>query len=356
MTPASRFWYVPLKHLCAEEAARATLLSAEKRDESMLDEPAPQNLQSRGIAAGDLLALMEGTAALRVARVVSISQAAVKWRSLPLLKGPELTSAPSLAEVPTNEAAEFKFAVDTLLHDVGVTVAATNAGPIKTYTPAGPASNIILYGPPGTGKTHSVRQRALELIRIATLNGTPLAKVEAHHLKSEWDRLRREGQIVFCTFHQAFAYEDLAEGLRAETKEGNVHYEVIPGIFKRLALTAAAEGISGDEQESDFDDLWESLIESLREEPRIVESSNKKKYQMEVAARGGVYFKGGALDDEDVFEPNGKWLIANENGMRALWEARAKRVEPSGSPPLLGTSSLWSTRSTAPTSRACSAS
>ena len=96
-------------------------------------------------------------------------------------------------------------------------------------------SNIILYGPPGTGKTFNVRRRALELLGDGTANDAPNDKVQA-----EWERLRHLGQIVFCTFHQAFAYEEFVEGLRAITdKDGNVQYRVEPGIFKRIAETAA---------------------------------------------------------------------------------------------------------------------
>lgn len=121
-------------------------------------------------------------------------------------------------------------------------VANAPKAPAKTYTPTGPASNIILYGPPGTGKTHSVRRRALELVGIKTLDGKPLAEADAEHLQSEWERLCREGQIVFCTFHQAFAYEEFVEGLRAYTDEhGNVHYRIEPGIFKRVAAMAAQQ-------------------------------------------------------------------------------------------------------------------
>ncbi len=92
-------------------------------------------------------------------------------------------------------------------------------------------SNIILYGPPGTGKTYNVRRRALELLGDATAADAP-----NDHVQAEWERLRQSGQIVFCTFHQAFAYEEFVEGLRAVTDEsGNVHYYVEPGIFKRIA-------------------------------------------------------------------------------------------------------------------------
>ena len=96
-------------------------------------------------------------------------------------------------------------------------------------------SNIILYGPPGTGKTYNVRRRALELLGDAIAADAP-----NDHVQAEWERLRQAGQIVFCTFHQAFAYEEFVEGLRAITdEEGDVHYRVEPGLFKRIAATAA---------------------------------------------------------------------------------------------------------------------
>jgi hypothetical protein len=98
-------------------------------------------------------------------------------------------------------------------------------------------SNIILFGPPGTGKTYNVRRRALELLGDATAGDAP-----NDHVQAEWERRRQAGQIVFCTFHQAFAYEEFVEGLRAITDEdGNVHYRVEPGIFKRIAATAAQQ-------------------------------------------------------------------------------------------------------------------
>ena len=97
--------------------------------------------------------------------------------------------------------------------------------------------NIILYGPPGTGKTHSVRRRALELLGDASAADAPF-----DHVQAGVERLRQAGQIVFCTFHQAFAYEEFVEGLRAITEDdGNVHYRVEPGIFKRIAASAARQ-------------------------------------------------------------------------------------------------------------------
>jgi hypothetical protein len=94
-------------------------------------------------------------------------------------------------------------------------------------------SNIILYGPPGTGKTYNVRRRALELLGLAEANGAPDDRVQA-----EWERHRQAGQIVFCTFHQAFAYEEFVEGLRAISEDGEVEYVVQSGIFRLIAEAA----------------------------------------------------------------------------------------------------------------------
>jgi 5-methylcytosine-specific restriction endonuclease McrBC GTP-binding regulatory subunit McrB len=182
--------------------------------------------------------------------------------------------------------------------------------PAKTYAPTGPASNIILYGPPGTGKTHSVRRRALELLGAKDLKDEDLQK--------EWGRLRREGQIVFCTFHQAFAYEEFVEGLRAVTDEkGSIHYRVVPGVFKQIALAASAEGLStADENPDDFDALWKLLLEELQVKPRIAESVTKKQLRLE-----RLY------DDIEavpiVEGPVKKSLVATRAKMREHWSNRA---------------------------------
>jgi hypothetical protein len=186
----------------------------------------------------------------------------------------------------------------------------------KTYTPTGPASNIILYGPPGTGKTHSVRRRALELIGDAKAAAAPLTEVNA-----EWDRLRREGQIVFCTFHQAFAYEEFIEGLRAETDDaGNVHYAVKPGIFKQIALTAAAEA---QVKELSFAERWEVFARELSDggNPNRIGKSGGL-YRV-FAADDGRHVHAVRLQEKDgqYVEASGKQTVARD-ALQKLWSDR----------------------------------
>lgn len=91
--------------------------------------------------------------------------------------------------------------------------------------------NQILYGPPGTGKTFSTISKALKIIN-------PSFKSEDRKiLKSEFDRLLKEGQIVFTTFHQSMSYEDFIEGIKpvAPQSIGEVlTYKVQPGILKLI--------------------------------------------------------------------------------------------------------------------------
>lgn len=321
MSSTSKFWYVPLKDV-ADADARTAIAARDKVFAA--DLPAhyavPGKLFREGIRPGHILALHDGDEVAALARVLELDEkGTLHWRRLPLLTAAKPVATPELSEVKLHEQTQFSVGIDALLSDVPFAPQLSVTPEPKSYSPSGPPSNVILYGPPGTGKTYSVRARALELL------GYPSASTATgEDLRTEWERLRLEGRIVFCTFHQAFAYEEFVEGLRAETDEdGGVHYRVEPGVFKRLALSAAAEGLAGDEEaEESFDDLWEALVESLRIEPRIVESSSKKKYQLEPASRGAIAAISGTVDEDGAFEPLKKPLFASENSMKLLWENR----------------------------------
>ena len=52
-----------------------------------------------------------------------------------------------------------------------------------------------------------------------------------------------EKRFEFVTFHQSYSYEDFIEGIRPvqDEEDGDVKYEIIPGIFKRICQRAKAD-------------------------------------------------------------------------------------------------------------------
>lgn len=98
------------------------------------------------------------------------------------------------------------------------------------------SKNTILYGPPGTGKTYNVCNKALEIIdheKYKDIINNPSKRDE---VVKEFNKLKEDGLIGFCTFHQSYSYEDFVEGLRSDRSGG---FEPKDGIFKQLCKEAS---------------------------------------------------------------------------------------------------------------------
>jgi hypothetical protein len=109
--------------------------------------------------------------------------------------------------------------------------------------------NKILYGPPGTGKTYNVIYETLSIVNPgleSDLIANPKRRSEAVEL---FNRYVDSNQVMFCTFHQSYGYEEFVEGIRIS--EGDQRYEVRDGVFKKICDAARAV-TSGRKQSYEF--------------------------------------------------------------------------------------------------------
>ena len=107
--------------------------------------------------------------------------------------------------------------------------------------------NLILYGPPGTGKTYQVIREAVRRLLSSSQNGKEVEEVDLYNI---YKNALYKGQIAFITFHQGYGYEEFIEGIRPVLEEGSdVQYELHQGVFKQIALRAAASGLVFTEEE-----------------------------------------------------------------------------------------------------------
>lgn len=127
--------------------------------------------------------------------------------------------------------------------------------------------NQILYGPPGTGKTYNTINKA-----IAIANPDFDLSEDRKSVKAEYQSLVDAGQIVFTTFHQSMTYEDFIEGIKPETKDNNVIYNIKNGLFKEIAIKALDNWKNVTSQTKDkipFDKVFQLLKDEWEENPML---------------------------------------------------------------------------------------
>ncbi len=150
---------------------------------------------------------------------------------------------------PTND---YPFAVK-LFHEVSAILGETDLGIIDAFTHTFNNEaeiqttshntekmnlNTILYGPAGTGKTYTTIEKSIQIANPEF----DIVNSSRGDLRVEYKRLIRDGQIEFITFHQSLSYEDFIEGIKPlepELADTFLRYDIVDGIFKRLAERAA---------------------------------------------------------------------------------------------------------------------
>ncbi|MGA3014367.1 MAG: AAA family ATPase [Bacteroidales bacterium] len=124
------------------------------------------------------------------------------------------------------------------------------------------SKNIILYGPPGTGKTYNSIDTAVEIAL-----GKSMGSHDAN--KQEFDRLRKEEQIEFVTFHQNYTYEDFMVGISPDVTSGTLRFDKREGIFKKLNDRAKNNWLTSKNSSAaviDFNMVFNSFFSKLIEE------------------------------------------------------------------------------------------
>lgn len=99
---------------------------------------------------------------------------------------------------------------------------------------------VILYGPPGTGKTYWAEVSARELAARASFGATFEQLTREQRAFILGDDEHANGTVRICSFHPAYGYEDFLEGFRPESINGQMHFTLRDGVFKKLCTDAQA--------------------------------------------------------------------------------------------------------------------
>jgi 5-methylcytosine-specific restriction enzyme B len=127
-------------------------------------------------------------------------------------------------------------------------------------------NNIILFGPPGTGKTYNSIDKAVEIV----------TSIKSNHEESKviFDKLKKEGQIEFVTFHQNYSYEDFMVGIRPDIEFEHLRFKPYRGIFYEIAKKARENYFASKEQTAlakSFDQVFSEIIKPIEEKNESIE-------------------------------------------------------------------------------------
>ncbi len=321
-TAGPQHWVVPLRWLFSDPADIETFLAKDKITGEDIPEKFDQLLTASEVRIKDRLALTLDKKVRALAEVTNAEPGDYAWT-----QQSRDFDAP-LASVPTDRAKKLTDAEIAQIWQMQASVPTkppeTPAKPPVKAEPAAPPKNIILYGPPGTGKTYHTVQRALELI----LGVETVAKMSRETQAKQFRELQRLGRIEFVTFHQNYGYEEFVEGLRpvlSEATDQGVLYEIHDGVFKRIALRAAAAGLPApDVMGTTFETLWRKFTDQLRHEgQRVVKSLSGISYVLELSSRDNVKAFRCELDPTGAITSQATaGMHASRSGTKLIWDHR----------------------------------
>lgn len=151
-------------------------------------------------------------------------------------------------------------------------------------------NNSILYGPTGTGKTFHSISHSVAIVENKTIES--IQTEDRLEVKNRFDQYVKDGQIVFCTFHQSLGYEDFIEGIKPvepSSEEEELTYAVEDGIFKRLCTEAAFSFVQSNTTVEtgkvlDFSAEYDRFVDTVNER-----FSNGESTLLETRSGGNVF-------------------------------------------------------------------
>lgn len=154
------------------------------------------------------------------------------------------------------------------------------------------ANNIILFGPPGTGKTYNSIDKAVEIV----------TGIKSNHddNKIVFDRIKKEGQIEFVTFHQNYSYEDFMVGIRPDIEFEQLRFKPYKGIFYEIAKRARENYFASSRElpkERAFQDVFLEIVRPLTDKGEPVK----------IKMSSGVFYTITDVNDYSIHfnKPNG---------------------------------------------------
>lgn len=110
--------------------------------------------------------------------------------------------------------------------------------------------NLIYYGPPGTGKTYHTIYKCLELIDPSLDKDLLVNPTRREEAVDMFNKYVESNQIMTCTFHQSFGYEEFVEGIRYDDESQS--YQVRDGVLKLISANASTT-VSNRKQSYEFE-------------------------------------------------------------------------------------------------------
>ena len=208
--------------------------------------------------------------------------------------------------------------IENILNNKNIKSINTNIGKTMPNSTQKQAPNQILYGSPGTGKTYNTINKAIEIIDSEFYQQN---KDNREALKERFEEYKKAGQIEFITFHQSFSYEEFVEGIKAETSEDNISYEVKSGVFKKLSNKSLQNFNQSNENiknKKDFEIVFKELIlDKLKDDEKLEIRMKKSSFFIKEVDENKISFDKSGRESQHVL------LIKN---LKNMYEAEENKI------------------------------